>query len=182
MATTLYTIGHGTRAIEVLLEVLIESGIETLVDVRALPRSRRHPQFNRDALEAALASRGIRYAWRGKALGGFRKPRPDSRHLALRNPAFRGFADHMEADTFTDALNEVLRLAGRERLAIMCAERDPAQCHRALIADAALARGAQVIHLIDRGERRGARLDAMVRMDGATLVYDGGQPRLLDDT
>lgn len=181
MTTTVYTIGHGTRAIGALIDVLVESRIVTLVDVRALPRSRRHPQFNRDALKAALASRDVRYSWRGGALGGFRKPRPDSRHAALRNPAFRGFADFMEADVFRDALEEVIRIAGHERLAIMCAERDPAQCHRSLIADAVLVRGARVVHLIDRGEERAGRLSAMARTEGATLVYDGGQPRLLDD-
>lgn len=181
MATTLYTIGHGTRPIEVLLEVLIESSIKMLVDVRALPRSRRHPQFNQEALEATLASRGIRYTWRGKALGGFRKPRPDSRHAALRNPALRGFADYMEADAFNDALNEVLRFAGCERVAIMCAEREPAQCHRAMIADAVMLRGVQVAHLIDRGELHPARLSALARAEGVSVVYDGGQPRLLGD-
>jgi uncharacterized protein (DUF488 family) len=181
MDITLFTIGHSTRAIDALLDVLAASRIEALCDIRALPRSRRHPQFNQDALEAALASRHIRYSWRGKALGGFRKPRLDSRHIALRNPAFRGFADYMEASTFDDALNEVLQAAGRERLAIMCAERDPAQCHRSLIADAALVRGARVIHLVDRGEQRAARLSGLARVDGVALVYDRGQPWLLDE-
>lgn len=181
MTATLYTIGHSTRTIESLLEVLAESGIEALVDIRALPRSRRHPQFNREALEGALASAGVRYAWHGKTLGGFRKPRPDTRHLALRIPAFRGFADHMESEAFRCSLDEVLRSAARERLAIMCAERDPGQCHRSLIADAALLRGAQVIHLIDRGEHRAAQLSAIARAEGVTPVYDAGQPRLLDD-
>ncbi|MGB8437679.1 MAG: DUF488 domain-containing protein [Burkholderiales bacterium] len=181
MTATLYTIGHSTRTIESLLEVLADSGIEALVDIRALPRSRRQPQFNRDALEDALASQGVRYSWHGMALGGFRKPRPDTRHVALRIPAFRGFADHMESEAFRCSLDEVLRAAERERLAIMCAERDPDQCHRSLITDAALLRGAQVIHLIDRGESRAAHRSAIARAVGATLVYDAGQSRLLDD-
>lgn len=180
MATTIYTIGHSTRAIEALIGVLADSGIETVVDVRALPRSRRHPHFNRDALEAALSSRRIRYVWRGKTLGGLRKPRPESRNVALREPAFRGFADHMATDAFKDALTELLELADSAPLTIMCAERDPAACHRALIADAALVRGAQVIHLIDRGESREAQLSAAARVADTVLVYDGGQPRLLD--
>jgi len=181
VTVTLYTIGHSTRTIESFLEVLAESGIEALADIRALPRSRRHPQFNRDALENALALRGVRYWWRGKGLGGFRKPRPDTRHAALRIPAFRGFADYMESEAFTCSLDEVLWAAERERLAIMCAERDPDQCHRSLITDAALLRGAQVIHLIDRGESRVAHLSAIARAEGVTLVYDAGQSRLLDD-
>ena len=180
MATTVFTIGHSTRTIDVLLDALVASGIEILVDVRAFPRSRRHPQFNRDALEAALASRDIRYSWHGKTLGGFRKPRADSRHIALREPAFRGFADYMDTDAFEDALNDLLRAAAHARLAIMCAERNPSECHRALIADAAVARGARVIHLIDRGEQREAQLSALARLENAALVYDGGQPRLLE--
>ena len=110
-----------------------------------------------------------------------RKPRSDSRHVALRNPAFRAFADYMESDAFDAALSELLRRAARERLAIMCAERDPAQCHRSLVADAALAREAQVIHLIGSGEQRAAELSGLARVEGRTLVYDGGQARLLDD-
>lgn len=181
MTATLYTIGHSTRTIESLLEVLAESRIGALIDIRALPRSRRHPQFNRDALDDALASQGVRYSWHGKVLGGFRKPRPDTCHVALRIPAFRGFADYMESAAFAISLDELLKAAERERLAIMCAERDPGQCHRSLIADAALLRGAQVIHLIDRGEHRAAHLSAIARRVGATLVYDAGQPRLLDE-
>jgi uncharacterized protein (DUF488 family) len=182
MVTTLYTVGHSTRSIDALLELLAESKIAMLVDVRAFPRSRRHPQFNRDALERALAARGIGYAWLGKALGGFREPRPDSRHLAFREPAFRGFADHMETAAFDDALSTLLLQASRERTAVMCAERDPAQCHRGLIADAALVRGARVVHLIAPGECREAALAARARLVGRTLVYDGGQPPLIDDS
>lgn len=181
MATTLYTIGHSSRAIGELVDVLAASRIGALVDVRAFPQSRRHPQFNRRALEDSLAADGIGYSWQGEALGGFRKPRPDSRHTALRIAAFRGFADYMETGEFGTALGEVLRQAAHERLAIMCAEREPAECHRALIADAALARGARVIHLIDRGESREARLTDAARIAGEILVYDAGQPRLLDD-
>lgn len=181
MTTTLYTIGHGSREIGELVEMLAAARIATLVDVRAFPRSRRHPQFNQGALEGALAARGIGYSWEGKALGGFRKPKPDSRHTALRVAAFRGFADYMETEEFGAALDDVLRRADQERVAIMCAEREPAECHRSLIADAALARGARVIHLIGRDESREARLGAGARTAGVALVYDAGQPRLLDD-
>jgi uncharacterized protein (DUF488 family) len=181
MTTTVYTVGHSTRAIDALLDVLAASGIEMLVDVRAFPRSRRHPQFNRDALETALAEHRIRYVWRGEVLGGFRKPRAESRHVALREPALRGFAEHMETRAFQNALTELLEGARSARVAIMCAERDPAQCHRALIADAALVRGARVIHLIESGERRDARLSPLASVAGQTLVYDGGQPGLLGD-
>jgi uncharacterized protein (DUF488 family) len=181
MMMTVHTVGHSTRTIEALVDVLTECRIQILFDVRTFPRSRRHPQFNRDALETTLATRGIGYAWRGEALGGFRKAREESRHTALREPAFRGFADHMETGVFKDALTELIECAETAPVAIMCAERDPAQCHRALISDAVLIRGARVIHLIEPGERREARLSPLARIEGETLVYDGGQPRLLDD-
>jgi len=181
MTTTLYTIGHSAREVGELIGVLVASRIATLVDVRAFPRSRRHPQFNQRALADALAAHGIGYSWHGKALGGFRKPRADSRHTALRVAAFRGFADYMETAEFGAALDDVLRRAQQERLAIMCAEREPAECHRSLIADAALARAARVIHLVDREESREARLSTVARVAGVALVYDAGQPRLLDD-
>lgn len=180
LPNALYTIGHSTQTLDALAAALRLAGIVVLVDVRVLPRSRRHPQFNRAALEAGLSAHGIRYAWAGEAFGGFRKPRPGSPHLALASPAFRGFADHMETAAFQKALGALLERAGRERVAIMCAEREPADCHRSLIADAALARGVRVIHLGVAGGEREARMRDSARAVGGTLIYDGGQARFPD--
>ncbi len=99
----IWTVGHGTRPVEELAFLLETARIELLIDVRAHPGSRRHPQFNREPLESSLAAHRIGYRWEGKALGGFRKPRPDSANLALRNESFRGYADHMGSAEFTVA-------------------------------------------------------------------------------
>ncbi len=124
MNAALYTIGHSNRGIEAFLALLRSAGIELLVDVRAMPRSRRNPHFNRDALARVLLESGMAYRWMGDALGGHRLPRPDSVHLALDARDFRGFADHMETTVFQAAGQALLGLASAGTpLAIMCAER-----------------------------------------------------------
>jgi len=169
----LYTIGHSNRPIEAFLETLREAGVERVVDVRALPQSRRWPQYGRAALERSLAANGIDYEWSGEALGGFRKPRPGSPNVALAG-AFRGFADHMATPAFATAIEALLAAAGRSPTAILCAEKLPRDCHRSLIADYALARGTEVVHLLAPGSREAARLNPAARVVGAGLVYDAG--------
>ena len=116
MERRIWTIGHGTRPVEEFIVLLTQAGVRRLVDVRSFPGSRRHPQFGRDALEAELEAAGIEYVWR-KDLGGFRKPRSDSPHLALRNPGFRGYADYMGGAEFGEALDvaDDLLSVGRRR-------------------------------------------------------------------
>jgi len=172
---TLYTIGHGNRAIEEFAGLLRAAGIECLVDVRAYPASRRHPQFSRDALEASLAGAGIRYVWEGKSLGGRRKAAADSPHIALRSPGFRAYADYMATEEFRAGLQRLLGLAGSGRVVIMCAERLPWECHRNLISDGLAARGVRVLHLMDKGESREHALNPAARRDGERLIYDGGE-------
>jgi len=175
----LYTVGHSNRPIEELLGMLRAAGVNRLVDVRAIPRSRRWPQYNGEALKRSLAAEGIEYAWRGDALGGFRKPVPGSPNVAL-DGAFQGFADHMETPAFAAALDELLAAAEDVPTAIMCAERLPAECHRSLITDYVLARGIAVVHLIAPESRESGRLNPAARAVPGGLVYDGGgQPRLL---
>ena len=126
----IWSIGHGSRAIGEFTELLREAGIECVADIRAYPASRRHPQFNRESLERSLADIGIRYVWEGKALGGRRKAGANSPHVALKNAGFRAYAGHMESAGFRDALGRLVESAGAQRIAIMCAERLPWQCHR----------------------------------------------------
>src|SRR6185295_8246212 len=130
-----FTIGHSTRAIEELLELLAEHGVRVLVDVRRYPASRRHPQFSREALAASLARAGIEYVHEPD-LGGRRAARPDSQHTAWRVEAFRGYADHMETPEFKAALERLQRRAAETPTAILCAEAVPWRCHRRLISDA----------------------------------------------
>jgi hypothetical protein len=103
---TIHTIGHSTRTIEAFIELLNAHAIQLLADVRRWPGSKRHPQFNREALNASLKSKGIEYLWRGD-LGGFRKPKSDSPNTAWRVSAFRAYADFMLTDEFERIMNEM---------------------------------------------------------------------------
>ena len=178
MAVTLFTVGHSTRGIDELLGLLAEHGIETLIDVRRFPASRRHPQFSREALAASLAAAGIAYVHEPD-LGGRRQPRPDSPHTAWRVAAFRGYADYMGSEPFAAALGRLLGSAARSRTVMMCAEAVPWRCHRRLIADAATAAGAEVLHILRPGRAERHQLDANARVVAAPdparvrLVYDG---------
>jgi uncharacterized protein (DUF488 family) len=175
----IYTIGHGNRSIEEFVGLLRDAAIECLVDVRAYPASRRHPQFARASLESSLADAGIRYVWEGTALGGRRKPEPNSPHVALRNPGFRAYADHMTSETFREGLARLIDLGRAAPAAIMCAERLPWECHRFLISDSMVTRGQEVVHLINPGSRREHFLNAIARMRGSDLLYDVAAQREL---
>lgn len=171
----IFTIGHGNRPLEEFLGLLRESGIECLVDVRAFPASRRHPRFAREALERALADSGIRYLWEGKDLGGRRKLARDSRHVALRNPGFRAYADHMTTDEFRRGVERLVEIGRLTRACVMCAERLPWQCHRSLIADSLVARGIPVSHLVAAGKAQPHVLSRLARREQDTLIYDAGE-------
>src|SRR5262249_50567163 len=146
---TIYTIGHSTRTLDELIAVLKAHSIETLVDIRAFPMSRRLPHFNREALEAALSGAGIHYVWM-KALGGYRKKlRKDSPNTGLRNNSFRNYADYMLTPEFEAAAAELVRLAEHSRSAYMCAERVWFHCHRMLVSDWLVAHGHTVLHIDD---------------------------------
>ena len=177
---TIFTIGHGNRALEEFIALLKKAGIECLVDVRAYPASRRHPQFDRKALERSLLDSGVRYIWEGRALGGRRKPVKNSTHTALRNESFRAYADHMTTGEFRQALDRLIALGAEQRTAIMCAERLPWQCHRHLISDNLVARDIPVAHLIAPGKSQTHELSKLARNDLGGLVYDGGEQPALD--
>src|SRR5262245_26951466 len=132
---TVFTIGHSTRPIETFLEMLTGHGIQHLLDVRKIPRSRHNPQFADDRLSDSLRASSVRYTHM-PGLGGLRRPRPDSVNVGWRNSGFRGFADYMQTPAFEDALAECIGFARRERTVLMCAEAVPWRCHRSLIADA----------------------------------------------
>ncbi len=175
---TFRTVGHGTLAADEFAALLTGAGIGLVVDVRSFPASRRHPQFRREAMERWLLEAGV--AYRGEPrLGGRRRPRPDSRHGALRVPAFRGYADHMETADFSDAVDDLLAEARTRPAAVMCAESVWWRCHRRLLADAVvLLRGSAVEHLFHDGRIDAHRPTAEARVDGKRLVYDGGEPGL----
>ena len=175
--TTVWTVGHGNRQLEEFLALLKGAAIECLVDVRAYPASRRHPQFAREALEKSLASAGIRYIWEGRALGGRRKSAKESPHIALRNPQFRAYADHMMSGEFRDAVDRLAGIGRASRTAIMCAERLPWQCHRFLVSDYLEAHGTRVVHLIGEAAAREHSVNPIARLHEGALVYDGQTQR-----
>jgi uncharacterized protein (DUF488 family) len=146
--TTVYTIGHSTRSLEDFIALLRREGVRHVADVRAFPASRRYPHFNREPLAAELEAKGIGYSHH-PALGGRRTPRPDSLNAGWRNAGFRGYADHMATPEFERALKELVTVGGRARTAVMCSEAVPWRCHRTLIADALVARGIDVRHILD---------------------------------
>jgi uncharacterized protein (DUF488 family) len=176
---TVRTIGHGNRSLVEFLDLVCGSDIGTLIDVRRFPRSRRHPQFNREALKIALAKIGLSYVWEGQALGGLRDPLPGSeRHTALPD-GLRAFASHMQCAEFRAAIDRVMEHARSARVAILCAERDPGKCHRSLIADYLTDVGCNILHIIGPSERREHRLHPAARRDGAALVYDRARQQSL---
>jgi uncharacterized protein (DUF488 family) len=131
---TIWTVGHSTLAQDELIALLEAYEIATVADVRSFPRSRKNPQFNREALEGALPAANIRYTWMGEGLGGYRHG---------------GYAAHMETSVFAAALAELERAAGTSSTAVMCAEKLFFRCHRRFIADALVRRGWCVVHIID---------------------------------
>ena len=166
---TVYSIGHSTRPLDEFLGLLRAHGVTHLVDARTVPRSRRNPQYNREALPEALRPAGIGYA-HVPGLGGLRRPRRDSVNTAWRNAGFRGYADYMQTPEFAESLEALIALAAREHVAVMCAEAVPWRCHRSLIADALTVRQVSVEHILDGG-RQGHRLTPWARVDGVRLTY-----------
>jgi uncharacterized protein (DUF488 family) len=159
-----FTVGHGARPIDAFVAVLRSADVTTLVDIRRYPGSRKHPQFGRGALAAALNEQHIGYEWQGDTLGGRRSRRADSRHTALHSAAFAGYADHMDTAEFRAAVDALAaRAATAERLAIMCAETYWRHCHRMLVADALTVRGARVVHLLDPGRSQEHQLHPTMR-------------------
>jgi len=175
MGSPVFTVGHSTRSAEELIALLREAGVERLVDVRRFPGSRRHPQFGREALAASLAAAGIEYL-HAPDLGGRRAPRPNSPNTGWRVAAFRGYADYMDAPEFQAALARLAAAAAERPTAILCAEAVPWRCHRRLIADALVARGVEVVHLLaaSRREPHALHPDAR-RLPGGRLVYPAGR-------
>jgi uncharacterized protein (DUF488 family) len=172
---TLYTIGHSTRTLDDFLAALKAHGIETLIDIRAFPMSRRLPHFNRENLEATLRANGIEYIWM-KELGGRRKRQlapEESPNVALRNESFRNYADYMLSPAFHAAAAEVEELAVKSRTAIMCAEMLFFRCHRMLVSDYFTLRGHEVLHMQDESVPAPHRATKEARFEDGQVVYRG---------
>jgi uncharacterized protein (DUF488 family) len=167
----IYTIGHSTRPWEVFIELLRHYGIVTLVDIRAMPRSRHNPQFNRAELERVLPASGIRYMQLGQ-LGGLRHGLGRaSPNTGWRNASFRAYADYMGTDLFRQGIAELLALAPNGSAALMCAEAVPWRCHRSLVADALVARGVVPRHIYDARRADPHRLTPFAHVTGDQVTY-----------
>ena len=149
------------------------------MDVRRFPGSRRHPQFNSEALERTLADAGIEYVHL-EALGGRRNPIDASPNGGWQVGQFRGYADHMESDEFAAGLARLAELAATKRTAVMCAEAQWWRCHRRLLSDALLVRGHEVVHIGARGETQQHELTDFAVPDGERLTYPPAQGTLID--
>jgi uncharacterized protein (DUF488 family) len=166
------TIGHSVHPIEEFLEMLTANGVEQLIDVRTIPKSRRNPQYNQDALADTLERSHIRYR-HVPGLGGLRHARKDSINTAWQNASFRGYADYMQTPEFEKSLDELDAASGESRTVIMCAEAVPWRCHRSLIADALLARGDEVEHIMSKTTHKPHSLTPFAKVDGIKVTYPG---------
>jgi uncharacterized protein (DUF488 family) len=166
------TVGHSTRSLEQLVELLRAHSVDVLVDIRTIPRSRKNPQFNREELEKRLPLYNLRFEHCG-LLGGLRMPHPDSRNLGWRNASFRGYADYMQSAEFEKALESLVGLARSRRVAVMCAEGNPYRCHRSLLADALTVRGITVRHISSAKSASLHRLTPFARVEGTRVSYPG---------
>jgi uncharacterized protein (DUF488 family) len=169
------TIGHSTRTLEDFIGLLNAHGVNCVVDVRTVPRSRHNPQFNKDSLPDSLKRAGLIYVHLPE-LGGLRHARPDSVNIGWRNASFRGYADYMQTPEFERGLQELIGLAKRERVALMCAEAVPWRCHRSLIADALLVRGIRVEDILSATRHQIHTLTPFAKVCGTTVTYPAESP------
>jgi len=171
---TFFTIGHSTRTIAEFVDLLRESRVDFVVDVRSMPRSRTNPQFNGATLPETLVPWRIGYEHIA-ALGGHRGKAPNaegSPNAYWRVGGFRNYADYALTNPFAVGLARLRELGGRHRCAIMCAEAVWWRCHRRIITDYLLGRGDRVTHILGtvHVDEASLTLGAVVRDDG-TIIY-----------
>jgi uncharacterized protein (DUF488 family) len=179
-----FTIGHSTHDLPAFVALLRRNRIEQVIDVRTLPRSRRNPQFDMDAIRAALRAEGFGYTHLPE-VGGLRHAEEGSANDGWDNEAFRGYADHMATPEFAEGLERTCRLAARRPAALMCAEADWRRCHRRLLSDALVVAGWRVRHILPRrpdgeagGHRERHELTPFLVVDGGRITYPAAQGRL----
>ncbi len=171
MHTIVWTVGHSTRSMEELVQILRAFDVEGIADVRRFPGSRRLPQYTHPALEDALARRGIGYQW-FPGLGGRRRPLPDTKNTAWRNVSFRGYADHLATEEFAESLMTLVNMACGLHTAMMCSESLWWRCHRSLIADALTVLGVPVVHILGPGKSVTHPMTSPARIVNGQLTYE----------
>lgn len=166
----IYTIGHSNRSFDEFLALLQEHGIERVLDVRTIPKSRHNPQFGQTELASALAQHHIAYTHIDK-LGGLRKVQANSPNTAWRNKSFQGYADYMQTPEFEAGLEQAIDYGWKSRCVLMCAEAVPWRCHRSLVGDALLARHIRVEDIINHGKARVHQLTSFAQLKDQQLTY-----------
>lgn len=166
----IFTIGHSTRDITNFRDIMKEYGIEEVVDIRTIPKSRHNPQFNSDNLKAVLNENGIEYK-HFKDLGGLRKADKNSINTFWKNESFNGFADYMQSKEFKEGITKLIELSIKKRTAIMCAEILPWNCHRSLIADLLTAKRFSVTHIINHNETLEHKINKHAERYRGSLIY-----------
>jgi uncharacterized protein (DUF488 family) len=174
---TFFTIGHSNHTAGRFLELLKAHGVNTLVDVRSFPGSRKWPHFNQDNLRGWLAESNIEYVWM-PSLGGRRRPNKQSKNTAWRNTGFRGYADYMESAAFREGIEQLLGIARRSTTAIMCAESLWWQCHRSLISDYLKVAGHRVLHIRSDEAIQEHPFTSPARVVAGSLTYEPPQQEL----
>jgi uncharacterized protein (DUF488 family) len=169
---TIFTVGHSTRSAEDFVDVLRTHGIKAVADVRLIPKSRRYPHFNHDEMAKWLPREGVEYLPM-KELGGRRRPNKDSINLGWRSESFRGYADYMQGEKFSAALQKLMEEARRRPMAIMCAEAVPWRCHRSLIGDALVVRGWRVVDLLSATKAQEHKVTEFAKVEGERVTYPG---------
>ena len=178
---TLSTVGHSIHPIEDFIGMLQAHAIRRLLDVRTIPKSRRNPQFSQENLRDSLHAAGIEYRHL-PGLGGLRHPRKDSINTGWRNASFRGYADYMQTPEFGENLDQLIAIASVAPTAIMCAEAVPWRCHRSLIADALVARGIEVLDILNTTKSQPHAMTPFAKVEGQQVTYPGhaSKPSSLD--
>jgi len=173
--TVVFTIGHSTRPVSEFVEIIKAYGIENVVDIRTIPKSRHNPQFNEDTLRESLKAVKIGYLHM-KGLGGLRHALRGSPNMGWRNASFRGFADYMQTQEFKEDLEKLIEAAEKRPTVIMCAEAVPWRCHRSLVGDALLIRGVQVRHIMSASSSRDHILTPWAKAKGTKITYPPNSP------
>lgn len=168
---TIWTIGHSTRTLEELVEMLHSFHIKAVVDIRSYPGSRRYPHFNKEALAVSLPLNNVQY-FHIKNLGGRRKVNPNSKNTSWRHPAFRGYADFMETAIFLEGIRELEQIAFKERTAYMCSEAVWWRCHRSMVSDYLKVGGWKVMHIMGVGKAEEHPYTQPARIVNGKLSYE----------
>ncbi len=167
---SIWTIGHSTRTLDEFITMLQSFQIELLADIRSFPGSRRFPHFNKETLKISLPKNKIEYIHL-PGLGGRRKPLSDSHNSGWRVAAFRGYADYMETQDFTQGIKELETIAADKRAAFMCSEAVWWSCHRSLVSDYLKFNSWLVLHIMGINKVEEHPYTKPAKIQGGKLTY-----------